>query len=118
MCLNFGIPPPGTKDAPLVPNQSFVMQLLLIIVLICVPLMLFVKPIYENMKHKKEDHEPKASMISSREEPLMEKPHLAINEGGHMVPQSALENYLHEQSSDNKSEDKDKSHSFGELFIH
>lgn len=83
MCLNLGVPPPESKDAPLLPNQTTIMQILMIIVLICAPVMLFVKPIYECYKYKKEDH--RASNAGSREEHLIEKPHLAINEGGQMV---------------------------------
>lgn len=56
MCLNLGVQPPGSKDQPFVSNQTITMQILLLLVIVCVPIMLFVKPIYENAKFKKEDH--------------------------------------------------------------
>lgn len=95
MCLNFGVQPPESTDAPLIANQTWIMQTLLVLVLVCVPTMLFVKPVYENNKHKKEDH--KTSPIIKRE-PEVDRQYVAINEGTHVgsqiQPQSALENYL------------------------
>jgi V-type H+-transporting ATPase subunit a len=52
MCLNFGEQPdPKLRETELLPNQPLIMKTLLIIALVCVPIMLFVKPIYENSKH-------------------------------------------------------------------
>ena len=55
------------------------MQILLVLVLICVPTMLFVKPVYENIQHKKH----KADSNDVKEQPLIERQHYAINEGAH-----------------------------------
>lgn len=53
MCLGFGEQPEGpNKETALFNNQTTIMRTLLIIALITVPLMLFVKPIYEYSKHK------------------------------------------------------------------
>lgn len=50
MCLGFG--ESSNNETNLISNQTLVMQSLLFIALICVPLMLFVKPLYE-IKHQK-----------------------------------------------------------------
>jgi len=53
MGLNFGEPNPAKLETPLFANQSLTMRYLLITVLVCVPLMLYVKPIYEYSQIKK-----------------------------------------------------------------
>jgi len=54
MCLNFGVPPedPNQKESPIINYQTQVMQIIMVLSLISVPIMLFVKPIYENSKNK------------------------------------------------------------------
>lgn len=96
------------------------MQILLILVIICVPIMLFVKPIYENAHHKKEAHkEHELEVIRESHYQPLAGGNFAINEGDDKQPkQSALENYMNEQSSAEKSDIPEKNHSFGELFIH
>jgi len=47
MCLRLGESDPNNLETPLIDNQSFVMKMLLFVAIICVPLMLFVKPIRE-----------------------------------------------------------------------
>ena len=49
MCLNFGQTQDGST--PLWSNQALLMQILLSVSLICVPLMLFVKPVWEHKQH-------------------------------------------------------------------
>jgi len=51
MSINFGTP--DTFETPFIDNQTWWMQFLLIVAFLCVPIMLFVKPIYENSKNKK-----------------------------------------------------------------
>ncbi len=54
MCLGFGEQKDDkTKETELLDNQPLIMKSLLIIALICVPIMLFVKPIYQNSQNKK-----------------------------------------------------------------
>lgn len=57
------------------------MQRLLIIALICVPVMLYAKPIYEHLEHKKhmksEDHSP---IKAGAEEGLLSKHHSEGND--------------------------------------
>jgi hypothetical protein len=43
------------RETELLPNQPQIMRTLLTIALITVPIMLFVKPIYENSKNKHAD---------------------------------------------------------------
>ena len=53
MGLNLGRPEGGV--IPIIENQTIIMQILLAICIICVPLMLFVRPILEHraaMKHQ------------------------------------------------------------------
>ena len=48
MCLNMGEQrDPNLVETDLIPYQPLIMKILLCIALVCVPLMLFVKPIYE-----------------------------------------------------------------------
>lgn len=47
MFLNFGELPPGATDTPFISNQTFWMRFLLATIVICVPVMLYVKPVYE-----------------------------------------------------------------------
>ena len=53
MSLSFGIPPAGNVDTPYIENQVTIMQILISIAAITVPIMLFVKPIYEYNHHDK-----------------------------------------------------------------
>lgn len=48
MCLSMGVQEKGREETELIPNQTQTMQILLAISLISVPIMLFVKPIWEN----------------------------------------------------------------------
>lgn len=50
MCLNFGELPKGATDTPFIENQTFWMRLLLFTVIICVPIMLYPKPIIEHRR--------------------------------------------------------------------
>jgi len=55
MCLGGGLPSPSDKTTPLFDTQeeqTQIMLTLLLIVVVCVPLMLCVKPIWESMSHK------------------------------------------------------------------
>lgn len=55
MALGMGIPPPESRDLPIVgsqPVQTFMMQLMMVIVVFCVPIMLCTKPIVIAMRHK------------------------------------------------------------------
>lgn len=56
MGLNFGEPGEAKPETPLFDHQTLIMKILLITVLVCVPLMLYVKPIWEYRKIKKEHH--------------------------------------------------------------
>lgn len=80
MCLNFGSP--QGNDTPLLTNQTEIMRTLLIIVLICVPIMLFVKPIYEFIKMKAH-HRESIRIVEGGQQV-----YTRINEGG-----SEYENY-------------------------
>ena len=57
MGLNFGEPPSGKPETKIFENQTTIMQVLLIVVLASVPLMLFVKPVYEYSQAKKHHHD-------------------------------------------------------------
>lgn len=74
MFLNFGELPPGSTETPFFNNQVFWLRLLLFVSLICVPTMLFVKPIYEFNSTKKHKH------IEDEKKEREEKGYTAIND--------------------------------------
>ena len=52
MFLGFGVQDANNIETELIPLQTSTMRILLITALICIPLMLLVKPIYENHKNQ------------------------------------------------------------------
>ena len=121
MMLNFG--KSETGETELMPYQIPIMNFLLAIVLICVPLMLFVKPVYESIVAKRHHH-GNAQIVQDGQQV-----YTAINEGGgeyendrklreHGAPAS---NDLNDFLSPNSKSERDNyasQHGFGELFIH
>ena len=108
MCLNFGVQSdPRLKETDILPNQSTWMQTMLITALICAPLMLFVKPFYENSKHSHQEKQPKQSTVTaSVKEELL---------GGQRFTRftTALDVVAIESAKADV-----KPHSFGDIFIH
>jgi V-type H+-transporting ATPase subunit a len=98
MCLGLGEQDPSNFETEVLPNQPIIMKTLLMISLVCVPLMLFVKPIYENHKHKQSHY-------------LVEEHHEAYTG-----------NYYSINNGDTQhakvSKKANANHSFSELFIH
>jgi len=109
MCLNFGDPQPGNETS-LIANQATVMKALLITVLICVPLMLYVKPIVLYKQQKKHD---KKQVKAHVEEELLPKeeehPH------HHMRGKPETDNDLVHMNTIVKEEEE---HTFSDIFIH
>ena len=105
MCLRLGESDPKSEETPLISNQPLVMKTLLVIAVICVPLMLFVKPIKEHKMLKKQEKEE----ITVQDENGEDRHYVAINEG---APE--------ESNTLNDPEDKEnkKAHNFGDIFIH
>jgi V-type H+-transporting ATPase subunit a len=118
MFLNWGV-----ADGPATPlffYQTMIMRSLLVISLICVPFMLYVKPIvlYIRMgQHDKKHHSH--SPIKTEEEGLL--PRHAINDGDDDYTEGSQ--YRKDQDSDSKIKHmpvgaKAKPHSFSDIFIH
>ena len=113
MFLNFGELPPGAKDTPFFSNQVMWMNLLLAVALLCVPLMLFVKPFYE-LKHAQST---KASLVGSQ----VSEDKAEVDSPMPSAANNALQNYLAEQTHSLDAPAQGggaKQHDFGEIFIH
>ncbi|CDW71883.1 v-type atpase 116kda subunit family protein [Stylonychia lemnae] len=113
MCLNFGSQNEGPqRESELFNNQTIIMRILLFISLICVPLMLFVKPLYENNINQKRYQ----SHIRQIHEEEGEKHYTAIND--EPISHEGRGKTLNQKSIDIGSIEKHKQHSFSDLFIH
>jgi V-type H+-transporting ATPase subunit a len=79
MCLGFGEQSdPSLKESDLIPYQSEIMKLFILIAIFCVPLMLLVKPVCQRKASK--EHEAKVKAIE--DENKNQAVYTALNEGG------------------------------------
>ena len=110
MCLNFGVQQPTQPETELLPQQTTVMRVMLITAMICSPIMLFVKPIYEHhqLKHGEKKAQRRSSVAFENYPPGLDP---IITKYQRLT--SALDIVAIEE---NKFESK--GHSFGDMFIH
>ncbi len=110
MALSFGT----VSGQELVPNQQHVCQCLLISCLVAVPIMLFVKPMYEAMSIKQK-------MIKEEEEIGKKKKELVgeDDEGAQLVEEpSQDEDWWRNITDESGTPGGEDSHNIGDIFIH
>jgi len=114
MCLGVGVPAPNNHESPLFETQELqtqIMQILLLVVILCVPLMLCVKPIWASVSHK--SHE-KVGDDFARAEPSESDADQPFKAGNSVDIFNLREDILATLGV----KEEGANHSFGEAMIH